>query len=480
VEFGEGKEERLAKKVKKAAPAKKPRGSKAAKPVKQLSKEELLAKAQKPGKDAMVLHPFYGGKYEIVPKCIIRDMSDFAIWYTPGVAAPCKDIAANPEKVYEHTNKANTIAVVTDGTRVLGLGDIGPEAGLPVMEGKALLFKYLGGVDAVPICLGTKDPDTIIETTRLIAPAFGGINLEDFAQPKCFRILAELRATLDIPVWHDDQQGTAAVTVAGLLNAAKVAGKSFRNLKVVMLGVGAAGFATLRVLKAAGLDPAGVRCVDVVEGEPTVLTRDMDLETLFPYRGSLLSETNDDNVRGDTIEAFRDADAVIGYAGPGLIKPEYVKVMAKKPIVFACANPVPEIWPWEAKEAGAYVFASGRSDFENQVNNSLGFPGIFRGTLDVRAKTITDNMCIAAARELAKVAEDKGLRPDYIIPSMQEWEVFPREATAVGLTAIKDGVARVKKTREELYTMAEKTIKRARKQAQVLMDEGIIRRPPKL
>ena len=464
------------KPVKKSAMAAKA-PAKAAKPI---DKEELLRKAQKPGQDALVLHPFYGGKYEIVPKCVVRSMADFAIWYTPGVAAPCKDIHAHPEMVYEHTNKANTIAIVTDGTRVLGLGDIGPEAGLPVMEGKALLFKYLGGVDAVPICLDTKDPDKIIETTRLLQPSFGGINLEDISQPKCFRVLDECRAKMDIPVWHDDQQGTAAVTVAGLLNAAKVAGKSFKTLKVVMLGVGAAGYACLRVMKAAGMDPGGIVCVDIVDGNPVILHRGMELERLFPYRGELLGETNADNRKGGVLDAFKGMDAVIGYAGAGLIKQEYVKAMGTKPIVFACANPVPEIWPWEAKEAGAYVFASGRSDFENQVNNSLGFPGIFRGALDVRATTITDNMCIAAARELAKVAEDKGLRPDYIIPNMNEWEVFPREAVAVAMTAIKDGVARVKATRDELYKTAEATIRRARKQTQVLMKAGIIRPAPKL
>jgi malate dehydrogenase (oxaloacetate-decarboxylating) len=448
--------------------------------MKKMSKEELLKKAEKPAKDAMVLHPFYGGKYQVVPKCVVRSMADFSIWYTPGVAAPCKDIHANPEKVYEHTNKRNTIAVVTDGTRVLGLGDIGAHASLPVMEGKALLFKYLGGVDAVPIAVDTKDPDVLIQTTKLIAPAFGGINLEDISQPKCFRVLDECREQMDIPVWHDDQQGTAAVTVAGLMNAAKVAGKDFRHLKVVMMGVGAAGFACLRVMKAAGIDTGGVVCVDVVEGQPTVLRRDMDLEQLFPYRGSLLSETNADDRKGAPAEAFRGMDAVIGYCGPGLIKPEYVKTMGEKPIVFACANPVPEIWPWEAKEAGAYVFASGRGDFENQVNNSLGFPAIFRGALDVMARTITDEMCIAAAMEIASCAEDKGLRPDYIVPNMTEWEVFPREATAVGMKAIEQGVARVTMSRDELYKMAEKKIREARAQTDVLMKEGLIPAPPEL
>ncbi|MCK4328926.1 NADP-dependent malic enzyme [candidate division WOR-3 bacterium] len=444
---------------------------------KKLSVEELLAKANKPGEDAMKLHPFYRGKVEVVPKCCVRDFDDFAIWYTPGVAKPCKDIEAHPEKVFEHTNKANFVAVITDGTRVLGLGDIGPEAGMPVMEGKALLFKYLGGVDAFPLCLDTKDPDKFIETCMILQPSFGGFNLEDISQPKCFYILEELRKKARIPVWHDDQQGTAAVTTAGLLNAAKVVGKDFNNLKLVMLGIGGAGSACLRVMVATGLEPSNIRVLDLVDGKPTILTTDMNLEKLFPYRSELLSKTNVDKVKGGMDELFKGMDAVIGYAGPGLIKPEHIKSMGTNPIVFACANPVPEIWPWEAKEAGAKVIATGRSDFPNQVNNSIGFPGIFRGTLDVMATTITDEMCIAAAQELAKCAEDKGLHEEYIIPSMGEWEVFPREAVAVGLKAIEQGVARIKLSKDELMKMAEEKIKRARDETHALMKDGFIPLP---
>jgi len=444
-----------------------------------LDPKKLLEKAKKPAQDALALHPFFRGKVEVVPKCVVRNVSDFAIWYTPGVAAPCKDIQANPEKVFEHTNKGNFVAVISDGTRVLGLGDIGPEAAIPVMEGKALIFKYLGGVDAFPICVAEKDPDRFMEICLALQPTFGGFNLEDIAQPKCFYILETLRKEAHIPVWHDDQQGTAAVTVAGLINAARVVGKDFKELKTVMLGSGAAGASCLRVMIAAGMNPAKIRVLDLVDGQPTIIHPDMDLERLFPYRGEMLARTNADGIRGGMEEVFKGMDAVIGYAGPGLIQAHHIQSMASKPIIFACANPVPEIWPWEAKAAGAAVVGTGRSDFPNQVNNSLGFPGIFRGTLDVRAKTITDEMCLAAALELAKVAEDKGLHEDYIIPSMDEWEVFPREAAAVAMKAQEQGVAMLKKTREELFAEAETIIRRARDQLHILMEKGIVPPAPK-
>ncbi len=434
--------------------------------------EELLKKAQKPQEDALKLHPYYEGKIEIVSKVPVRNSNDFAIWYTPGVAAPCKAIKENKELVYEHTTKGNTIAVISDGTRILGLGDIGPWAGLPVMEGKALIFKHLGGVDAVPICLNEKDPDRFIEIVKALEPAFGGINLEDIAKPKCFYILEKLRKELDIPVWHDDQQGTAAVTVAGLINAAKLTGRDFKKLKIVMLGTGAAGLATLRLLVLAGVDPGNIILVDrhgIVHKERE------DLKEKFPYNYELVIKTNREGRRGGMDEAFIGMDAFIGYSRPGpkVVTKRHIQSMAKDPIVFPCANPVPEIWPWEAKEAGARVVATGRSDFPNQVNNSLGFPGIFRGTLDVRARTITDEMCLAATYELAKVAEDKGLREDYIIPSMDEWEVYPREAVAVAMKAIEQGVARKVHSKDELYKMAEEKIRRAREMTRLHMEKFI-------
>ena len=441
-----------------------------------LSKEELIAKAQKPGKDAMRLHPFYKGKIETVPKCCVRDFNDFAIWYTPGVAQPCKDIDKYHEKVWEHTNKANTVAVISDGTRVLGLGDIGPEAGLPVMEGKALLFKYLGGVDVYPLCLDTKDPDELIRTVKILQPSFGGINLEDIAQPKCFHILDTLRHEARIPVWHDDQQGTATVTVAALLNALKIVGKKIHQIKVSMIGAGAASVACLRVMISAGVDPANVIMCDI----NGILHPERSEYKRGDPRYVFCRITNKEGRRGKIPETMRDTDVCIGYSAPGpdIIKKEWVASMKKDAVIFACANPIPEIWPWDAKEAGARIVATGRSDFPNQVNNSLGFPAIFRGTLDVRAKTITDEMCIAAAYELAQTAVDKGLNEDYLIPTMDEWEVYPREATAVALKAMEQGIARIRASKEELFEQASRTIKRARDQAKVLMESGIIPEPP--
>jgi malate dehydrogenase (oxaloacetate-decarboxylating) len=439
--------------------------------------EDLKKKAEQPGIDAMKLHPFYRGKCEIVPKCKISSFDDFAIWYTPGVAKPCLDIRDHPEKVFEHTNKGNFVAVVSDGTRVLGLGNIGPEAGLPVMEGKAILFKYLGGVDAFPICIATKDPDEIITLVKWIQPTFGGINLEDIEKPKCFYILDTLRSdpALKIPVWHDDQQGTAAITLAGLINAVKIVGKEMGKVKISMIGSGASNVAIERIITAAGVEPKNVMMVDT----RGILHKGRDDLKGDPTKWHLVETTNGENRQGGIPEALKGADVCIALSksGPGVILPEWVAAMAKNSIVFTCANPVPEIWPWEAKEAGAKIVATGRSDFANQVNNSLGFPGIFRGTLDVMATTITDEMCIAASREIAKCAEDRGLSEEYIVPTMDDWEVFPREATAVGLKAIEQGVARIKLTREQLMKTASDTIKRAREETQFLMDEGFIKIP---
>jgi malate dehydrogenase (oxaloacetate-decarboxylating) len=442
---------------------------------KKMTKEELLAKARKPSQDAMQLHPFYRGKLETSPKCCIRDFDDFAIWYTPGVAEVCKDIFQHPEKVYEHTNKGNMVAVVSDGTRVLGLGDIGPEAGLPVMEGKGILFKYLGGVDAFPICLGTKDPDEIIRTVELLQPSFGGINLEDLAQPKCFYILAELRRRCKIPVWHDDQQGTATVCLAGLMNALKVVGKRIEDVKITLVGSGAANIRIGALYMAYGAKPGNLIFVD---SKGTLHKGRTELQKMFREKWEMCQITNKNNLVGTVAEAMAGADVLSAAStpGPDTIKKEWIAGMAKDPIVFITANPIPEIWPWDAQEAGARVVGTGRSDFPNQINNSLGFPGIFRGALDVAATTITDDMCIAAASELAKCAEDKGLNAEYIIPKMDDPEVFVREAVAVGMKAIEQGVARKILTRDQLYRQAELMINRARRETQVKMKEGII--PP--
>jgi malate dehydrogenase (oxaloacetate-decarboxylating) len=440
------------------------------------SVDELLAKANQPAADAMRLHPFYHGKVETTLKCRVRDLDDFAIWYTPGVAAPCKAIAADPELVYEHTHKGNTVAVVSDGTRVLGLGDIGPKAGLPVMEGKALLYKYLGGVDAWPIMLDTKDPDKIIEAVLLIQPGFGGVNLEDLSQPKCFRILDTLRAKAEIPIWHDDQQGTATVTLAGLINALRVVGKALPDAQIAFIGSGAANVASVRLIFASGATPERCRMVDS-RGILHKGRKDLELRRAeFVDKWRLCQITNAEQRTGGIAEALVGADVVIALStpGPGVIRPQWVAAMARDAVVFACANPVPEIWPWEAREAGAAVVATGRSDFPNQVNNSLGFPGIFRGTLDVRARTITDEMCLAAAHALAGMAVERGLTPDSILPAMGDWEVFPREAAAVAVKAVEQGIARVETTYQAEFEQASNIIRRSRETTRMLMASGLI------
>ena len=396
--------------------------------------DELLAKAKKPSLLSPPMHRFYGGKLQVMPKCAVTSPNDFAIWYTPGVAAACKEIQANTDKSFELTNRWNYVAVVSDGTRVLGLGDIGPEAGMPVMEGKGLLFKYLGGVDAFPLCLRTKDPEEIVRTCELIEPTFGGINLEDIEKPKCFRVLEEARKRLKIPVWHDDQQGTATVILAGLMNAFKLVGKDPKKALITLVGAGSANLRTAYVLIRWGLKPGNIILADtkgVIYAGRKDITKDED-----PWKYELSQKTNGEGRTGDIPEAFKNVDAVVAASkpGPGTIKKEWISMMADKSIVFACANPIPEIWPWEAKEAGAHIIATGRSDFPNQVNNSLGFPAIFRGVLDVRAKTVTDDMCIAAAQELAKFAEERGMHEEDILPRMEEWEVYPREAVACALS----------------------------------------------
>jgi len=444
-----------------------------------MNTEELLAKARKPAADAMRLHPFYRGKIETTLKCTVHTFDDFAIWYTPGVAAPCKAIQADPELAYEYTNKWNTVAVVSDGTRVLGLGDIGPKAGLPVMEGKALLYKYLGGVDGVPLMLDTKDPDAIINAVLMLQPGFGGVNLEDIAQPKCFYILDTLREKAEIPIWHDDQQGTATVTLAGLINAIKVVGKKMEDVSIAFVGSGASNVACSRLIFGWGADPAKCYMVDS-KGILGKHRKDLEMRKAeYKDKWKLCNITNAQKREGDIPDAMKGADVVIALSksGPDVLLPEWIKLMAKDPIVFACANPVPEIWPWVAKEAGAAVIATGRSDFPNQVNNSLGFPGIFRGTLDVRARTITDEMCFAAAQAMANHVGDR-LAPDFILPNMDDWEVFPKEAASVAMKAVEQGLARVETTYEDEYKLAMQIIQRSRSMTKRMMEEGFIPEPP--
>jgi len=445
---------------------------------KKLTKKELLAKAKEPEILAMKHHSFYKGKIATAIKAPIKTYEDFSIWYTPGVASPCRAIYKNKARVFKYTNKGNSIAIISDGSRVLGLGDIGPEAALPVMEGKAMIFKYLGGVDAFPICLNTKDPDEIINTVKWLSPTFGGINLEDIAKPKCFYILERLRKELNIPVWHDDQQGTALVTLAGLISALKVVEKKLRDIVIAFIGAGAANINIAKYTVLAGANPDNIVMVD----SKGILNQDRtDLKEKETVKWEICKKTNKERKTGGIREALKGADICIALSksGPGVIKKEWIANMANKSIVFACANPIPEIWPWEAKEAGAKIIATGRSDFPNQVNNSLGFPAVFRGVLDVGARCITDEMCTTAAYAISEYAEKKGLSEEYIIPNMGETPMYIKEAVAVGMKAIQQGVARIKLSKDELQESIFSTIKASQEVVKFHMEKGFIQPLPR-
>jgi malate dehydrogenase (oxaloacetate-decarboxylating) len=374
-----------------------------------------------------------GGKLEVHSKAPLKTRDDLSMAYTPGVARVCEAIAAEPDRVWNLTVKRNSVAIVTDGTAVLGLGDIGPEAALPVMEGKAILFKEFGGVDAWPICLDTQDPEEIIRTVTAIAPVFGGINLEDISAPRCFEIERKLDEALNIPVFHDDQHGTAVVVLAALLNALKVVGKRLEDIRVVVTGAGAAGIATSDILLDAGVrDVIGCDRQGIVHRERPDLT---------PVKTAFCARSNPRNVRGTADDALAGADVFIGLSGPGAVSVEGVKSMAADPIVFAMANPTPEVMP-DKLYGMASVIATGRSDYPNQINNVLSFPGIFRGALDVRASTITHGMKFAAAHAIASVVHEDELDADYIIPSVFNPEVAPAVAAATALAAEREGVAR--------------------------------------
>ncbi|MFX1392194.1 MAG: NADP-dependent malic enzyme [Promethearchaeota archaeon] len=445
-----------------------------------VSKEDLIKKSEIPSINALKMHPFYRGKVQVMPRCAIHNYEDFSIWYSPGVAAPCKEISKNKEKVYDYTSKWNYVAVVSDGSRVLGLGKIGPEASLPVMEGKALLFKYLGGVDAFPLSIGPNlTAEKIIDFVKLIQPTFGGINLEDIESPKCFTVLKQLQndPEVSIPVWHDDQQGTACVTLAGLINSLRIVNKKKEEVKIVFNGIGASNFAISRLLKEDGFN---INNSIFVDSNGILHKGRSDLQDPADYKYNIAQTSNPEELQGDCGVALEGADVLISLSvpGPGIIKKEWISKMADDAIVFVCANPIPEIFPWDAKEAGARIVATGRSDFPNQVNNSLGFPGIFRGTLDVRAKTITDEMCIAAAYELADVVHDIPgcLTEDCILPTMEYENMFIREAVAVGLKAIEQKIARLKLSEDELFAEAKRIIDNAEAQTKNLMKKGLI--PP--
>ena len=418
----------------------------------------------------------YGGKIMVLPKVPVRSLQDFSIWYTPGVAAVSKEINADVDRSFEYTWRWNAIAVLTDGSRVLGLGNIGPEAAMPVMEGKSLLFKYLGGVDAVPLPIRAKTQDDIVNVAKAIEPAFGGINLEDIESPKCFYVLDKLREELKIAVWHDDQQGTAGAILAGLINAFRIVGKKLEDSTIALIGAGASNIAAARILIKYGVKPGNIILVDS-KGILHPEREDMDkLMLTNPWKYELAIKTNAERRKGGIKEALVGVDAVVAASvqGPGVIKKEWIRQMNKDPIVFALANPIPEIWPWEAKEAGARVVATGRSDFPNQVNNSLVFPGVFRGALDARVKTITDEMVIAAAQEIANFVGDK-LSEDKILPTMEEWDFYPRVAAAVAVKAAEQGVARKSLSWKEEYERAREIIANARLMIETLYGKGLIR-----
>ena len=385
--------------------------------------------------ESLKLHYEWKGKLEVTPRAAVDSKEALSLAYTPGVAQPCLEIQKDVNKSYELTRRWNTVAVVTDGTAVLGLGDIGPEAGMPVMEGKCVLFKAFGDVDAIPLCVRSKDVDDIVNTVALLAGSFGGVNLEDISAPRCFEIEQKLKERCDIPIFHDDQHGTAVVTLAAMLNALKLTGKKLDEIRVVTSGAGAAGIAIIKLMMSMGLKNVIMtdRKGAIYEGR----------EGLNPIKEEIAAVTNRNMEKGTLAEVIKGADVFVGVSAPGVLTKEMVATMAKDAIIFACANPTPEIFPDEAKAAGAAVVSTGRSDFPNQVNNVLAFPGIFRGALDVRASDINDEMKIAAARAIASLVSDEELNADYILPAAFDSRLKDRVAEAVAEAAKKSGVARI-------------------------------------
>lgn len=384
--------------------------------------------------EALKMHREWQGKIRVTTPCVLTNKEQLSVAYTPGVAAPCLEIAKDVEKSYEYTRRGNLVAVVTDGTAVLGLGDIGPEAGMPVMEGKCALFQAFAGIDAFPICVRSKDVDEIVHTVEMIAGSFGGINLEDIGAPRCFEVEAKLKERLDIPVFHDDQHGTAVITVSAMLNALKVVGKKIEEVSAVVNGAGAAGTACTKLLMALGLKNVVV-CDKIGALVP-------GLPGMTEAQAKLAAETNPQKKSGTLADVIQGADVFMGFSAPKCLTGDMVRSMSKDAVVFACANPTPEIFPEEALAAGARVVGTGRSDYPNQINNVLAFPGIFRGALDVRAKEINDEMKVAAAKALADLIPENELREDNIIPSAFHPGVVPAVAKAVAQAARATGVAR--------------------------------------
>lgn len=401
--------------------------------------------------EALKMHMEHGGKISVNSKVPVRNGKDLSLAYSPGVAEPCMDIYKDEKKVYDYTSKGNLVAVVSNGTAVLGLGNIGPKAAMPVMEGKAVLFKTFADVDAFPICLGTTDTDKIVETVKLLEPTFGGVNLEDIAAPQCFEIEDRLRAACDIPIFHDDQHGTAIVTAAGLINALKLARKKIEDIRVVTNGAGSAGVAIVKLLLRMGVkdvilcDTKGI----IYEGRPVRMNK---------FKEEMARLTNKEQKRGTLADALVGADVFVGVSAAGVVTQEMIRSMNEDPIIFAMANPVPEIMPDEAKAAGALVVGTGRSDFPNQVNNVLAFPGIFRGALDVQASEINDEMQLAAVKAIADIISDEELNSDYVIPNPFDCRVAVRVAAAVANAAMETKVARKYIVTEDITTRLLKKI----------------------
>ena len=428
-------------------------------------------------------HKFYGGKVQFLPKAGLYGFNWFNIWYTPGVSKISTTIRDDNNTSFDLSSRGNMVAVVSDSTRVLGDGDVTPPGGLGVMEGKAYLMKYLAGIDAVPLCMnsynkdGEHDPDKVIDFVKMLEPSFGAVNLEDISQPNCYKILDTLREECDIPVWHDDAQGTGSVTVAGLINALRIVEKNMKDIKIVLFGAGASNATIARLIIQAGANPEKMILFDS-EGSLHKDREDIKADHRFYRKWELCQQTNPDKIN-DMESAMKDADVLIALSkpGPDVIKPDWIRLMGSKSIVFACANPVPEIYPYAAKEAGAYITATGRGDFPNQVNNSLGFPGILKGALLVRARSITDNMAVAASYSMANYAEKKGIHPEYIMPKMDETDMFAYEAADVAMQAIKDGVARVESDWDTIYNRTLEDIGHTRHIIDMMMDKNFIRKP---
>jgi malate dehydrogenase (oxaloacetate-decarboxylating) len=433
---------------------------------------------------ALEAHRFYGGKMQTVPKSGIYGFNWFNAWYTPGVSKISTTIREDGDSSFALSNRGNLVAVVSDSTRVLGDGDCTPPGGLGVMEGKAMLMKYLGGVDATALCVDSKgpggknDPEKLIEFVKMVQHSFGAINLEDISQPNCFRVLDELREVCDIPVWHDDAQGTACITLAGLLNALKLAGKKLSEAKIVLLGAGASNTTIARLILADGGDPAKM-CVFDSKGGLHLGREDIKGDKRNYRKWEICEKTNPGKIAAIS-GAIKGADVLIALStpGPDTVKREWIRSMAPKGIVFCCANPVPEIWPYAAKEEGAFIVATGRGDFPNQVNNSVCFPGILKGALLVRARKITDGMAIRCAHSIADYSEKKGIDPDHIVVTMDDTEVFAQEAADVARQAVTEGVARLNLGWDEVFKTAMRDITAARSLTADLMKLGHIKEPP--